>query len=198
MLDWWKAAHLDSQQQKAFLTLVSSFVLTYYEDAKSENGDPHSVRPRTLRHELKKQMKLLKKVNGCKKLVLFLTGAGGTGKSKVINEVLLYCQEYCEQIQVPFTDRTIVVTALTGVAAVLINGETLHSATHVYSKTVNEDMIKRWHDVRLVIVDEISFANKDLLETVDSKLRDLKENIYQKFGGINIAFMGDFRQLEPI
>lgn len=137
-------------------------------------------------------------MNEKKKLVLFLTGAGGTGKSKVIQEVLLYCQEYCEQIQVPFTDRTIVVTALTGVAAVLINGETLHSATYVYNKTIKEEMIAKWHDVRLVIVDKISFANKDLLETVDSRLRELKESIYERFGGVNIAFMGDFRQLEPI
>jgi len=50
----------------------------------------------------------------------------------------------------------------------------------------------------LVIVDEISFANKALLEDVDSRLKELKENMYERFGGVPIAFMGDFRQLEPI
>ena len=69
-------------------------------------------------------------MNAQKQLVMFLTGAGGSGKSEVIKEILIYCEEYCNQICVPFTDRIIVVTALTGVAAVLIKGETLRSATH--------------------------------------------------------------------
>ena len=198
MLDWVKASELDDKQEHAFLSLVSTFVLTYYEDAKSQNADPHSIRPRRLRHELNKQIKLLKTVNARKQLILFLTGAAGSGKSQVIKEVLIYCQEYCEQIKVPFTDRTIVVTALTGVAAVLIHGETLHSATHVFNKKITQEMIERWRDARLVIVDEISFANKDLLEAVDQRIGELRENIYERFGGVSIAFMGDFRQLEPI
>jgi len=131
-------------------------------------------------------------------LVLFLTGAAGAGKSKVINEILSYCKEYCEQIMVPFTDRTIVVTALTGVAAVLINGETLHSATHVYNKKITAEMIERWQDARLLIIDEISFATQDLIEQVDGRLQELKENFFKPFGGISVAFLGDFRQLEPV
>ena len=60
------------------------------------------------------------------------------------------------------------------------------------------EMIDNWQDSHLVIVDGISFPNKDLLEDVDGSLRELRQTLYKKFGGVNIAFMGDFRQLEPI
>jgi hypothetical protein len=200
MLDWSKVAKLDSKQEEGFLSLVSTFVLTYYDDAR--NADTTDTtgdrRIRRTRHDMNKQIKFLKQVNGRDQLVLFLTGAAGAGKSKVINEVLSYCKEYCEQIMVPFTDRTIVVTALTGVAAVLINGETLHSAAHVYNKIITAEMIERWQDARLLIIDEISFATQDLIEQVDGRLKELKEKPHEPFGGISVAFLGDFRQLEPV
>jgi hypothetical protein len=197
MLDWSKVAKLDTKQEQGFLSIVSTFVLTYYNDTKNAHIiEP--IGPRRVRHDLNKQIKYLKQVNGCDQLVLFLTGAAGAGKSKVINEVLSYCKEYCDQIMVPFTDRTIVVTALTGVAAVLINGETLHSAAHVFNKEITSQMIERWQDARLLIIDEISFATQDLIEQVDSRIQELKENFFKPFGGISVAFLGDFRQLEPV
>ena len=64
----------------------------------------------------------------------------------------------------------IVVTALTGVAATLINGETLHSATKFYNKKVSTDHIDEWKHSQLVIVDEISFASCDDLKLLDKKL----------------------------
>ena len=69
------------------------------------------------------------------------------------------------------------VTALTEVAAVLIHGETLHSAAQVYNTVITPEMIDRWCDARLVIVDEIPCVNKALLEDVDSRLKELKENM---------------------
>ena len=46
------------------------------------------------------------------------------GKSKVINSVRDYAKKLCNNLQVDFTSRTIVTTAVTGTAAVSINGET--------------------------------------------------------------------------
>ena len=98
----------------------------------------------------------------------------------------------------PFTDRTIVVTALTGVAAVLIKGETLHSALHVMCDHINEEMMQSWSDACLVIVDEISLADADFLGEIDGASRDLMECAHKPFGGVNIAFIRDFPQPEPV
>jgi hypothetical protein len=52
----------------------------------------------------------------------------------------------------------IVVTALTGVAATLINGETLHSAAKFCNKKITTDHISKWKNTWLVIINKISFA----------------------------------------
>ena len=96
-----------------------------------------------------------------------------------------------------FTSRTIVITALSGVAATLILGETTHSALYLNHKTTPEH-IELWQTVRLLIIDEISFADKIDFDKIDNNLRNLKQNQTKPFGGINIVFSGDFRQLEPV
>jgi predicted ATPase len=67
--------------------------------------------------------------NGDRQLIMFLTGAGGSGKTEIINSVLAYAKGFCLQMQYVFDKQIIVVTAMSGVAATLINGETIHSAT---------------------------------------------------------------------
>ena len=200
IIDWAKKHKLDKEQRLAFYTMTSSFVLTYvceamedhYNNAFNENSWIPS------RSVIQEHVKLLQRLNGQKELRLFVSGAGGTGKSKVIDHVVAYSKNFCENIHAPFTDRTIVVTALTGVAAVLIKGETLHSASHVFCNHINQEMIDSWSDARLVIVDEISFADTELLEEINAALRDLMECPSRPYGGLNMAFVGDFRQLEPV
>jgi len=51
---------------------------------------------------------------------MFFSGTGGSGKSEVINQVLRYCSEFCNHLDVEFDSSTIRITALTGVAATLI------------------------------------------------------------------------------
>ena len=69
----------------------------------------------------------------------FLSGAGGTGKSKVIHLVRTYCKMLCDELNIEFNKRTIVTTALTGTAAVSINGETTARACKLKSKSVSKD-----------------------------------------------------------
>jgi hypothetical protein len=92
----------------------------------------------------------------------------------------------------------IVVTALTGVAATLINGETIHSAAKFYNKKISAEHINEWKNTRLVIVDEISFATSADLQKLNEKLGLLKEARRQKYGGLHMVFTGDFAQLEPV
>ena len=131
-------------------------------------------------------------------MLLFLTGPGGSGKSQVINMVLLYAKCFCEKLKFPFTKRTIVVTALTGVAATQINGETTDKACHLQGTKITPAHIEEWKEARLLIIDEISFASKKGLSKLDSTLRKLKQCLHDKYGSMNVVFTGDFSQLEPV
>jgi hypothetical protein len=52
---------------------------------------------------------------------MFMMGAGGSGKTKVINAVMAHAKGFCKELNYKFDKRMIVVTALMGVAATLIN-----------------------------------------------------------------------------
>jgi ATP-dependent exoDNAse (exonuclease V) alpha subunit len=137
---------------------------------------------------------------------MFLTGAGGSGKSHIIHNVLEYAKQFTSLIKVHFTNKTIVVAALTGVAATSILGQTLHKACHLSCHGgVNEDLNanleahEEWKDTKMLIVDEISFANKKLLLALSKALPILKQDKDKdRYGGLTVCFAGDFSQLEPV
>ena len=124
--------------------------------------------------------------NGSKQLICFLTGAGGSGKSAVIERVKAYGKQFCENLGQAFTKRTIVVTALTGTAAVTIGGETTHAACCLYNSPDNMGpQVQEWKQSYLLIVDEISFASKDILIKLNEKLNILRQaEGGSRFGGI--------------
>ena len=65
-----------------------------------------------------------------------------------------YCKLLCNELGVEFTKRTIVITAVTGSAAVTIHGETMHSACGLCSRkraTADDD----WKNTVMLVVDEI-------------------------------------------
>lgn len=137
---------------------------------------------------------------------MFMTGPGGSGKSHVIKHVMNYCRRFCEMIQYPFTRHTILVTALTGVAAVSIGGETLHGASKIgvgrgkgMSQQTIQDKREEWEETRMIIVDEVSFATRALIEKLHEHCCTFKhkETDDEFFGGLTVLFAGDFRQLEP-
>jgi hypothetical protein len=190
----------DISQQRAFEVIVSMFVLTFHKEAKKNEPKVGTAAP-NLRQPYNKLLKRLSKMTGMenqKQLIMFMTGAGGSGKTRVINAVMLYAKRFCQDINYEFDKRMIVVTALTGVAATLINGETTHSAAKLNSKKVDPQDLLEWKHTRLMIIDEISFANADVLTKLNAQLQLLKEAHGDRFGGLHIIFTGDFCQLEPV
>ena len=135
--------------------------------------------------------------NDTEQLICCLHGPAGIGKSTVIE---LYAQDNCSYLpNVMFCRNTIVVTAMTGVAATLICGETMHGALFLNRKCeIEPEQIELWADTHLLIIDEILFVSKSNFQMMHKQLGKLKQEINKKFGGLNIIFSGDFWQLEPV
>lgn len=124
---------------------------------------------------------------------IFITGRAGTGKSTLLN----YFRNK--------TEKKIVVLAPTGVAAVNVKGQTIHSffgfkpsVTLSKVKKVTGSYNKIYQKIDAIIIDEISMVRADLLDCVDKFLRlnGNKKNI--PFGGVQMIFIGDLYQLPPI
>ena len=192
---------IDETQQRAFEVITSIFVLTFHDEAeRNENTTGITLEPRS-RHnyiKLRRQLKSLAGIRNHDQLVMFLSGAGGSGKTEVINSVLAYAKGFCKEIEYVFDKRMIVVTAMSGVAATLINGETVHSAAHLNCKKITVEHQKEWANARMIIVDEISFASSSDIFNLHEKLGQLKQVVNQRYGGIHVIFTGDFSQLEPV
>ena len=179
----------DRDQEHAFILTASAFVMGLYQKI-----NPIKKRKRS---EDKWYKQLLKYHNNNKQFVAFLSGAGGTGKSKVIHCIIDYCKQLFKNLGLQFNKRTIVVTALTGAAAVSINGETTAKACKLNNKNVSED--DEWEETIMIIVDEISFASKTIIENLNENLNILRGRPrHNKYGGLHVLFSGDFYQLKPI
>ena len=123
---------------------------------------------------------------------IFITGRAGTGKSTLL--------EYFRGI----TGKEIVVLAPTGVAALNIKGQTIHSffgfkpdITPLKVKRIEKDD-SIYKKLGILVIDEISMVRADLLDCVDKFLR-LNGPVSRKpFGGIQVVFVGDLYQLPPV
>jgi ATP-dependent exoDNAse (exonuclease V) alpha subunit len=129
---------------------------------------------------------------------LFLTGSAGTGKSYTIREIV----RYFENMNINYG-----LTALTGCAAVLIDGRTIHSflglgiSRDLNSIIKNLEKYKKQLNIiknlQALIIDEISMMDNELFELIDKLLKYVKQNDLT-FGGIQLVLVGDFYQLPPI
>jgi ATP-dependent DNA helicase PIF1 len=131
-------------------------------------------------------------------LIMFMTGAGGSGKSNVISAFFAYCKEFCQNLGAHFDSRTIIITAITGVAATSIMGETTSKALGLTKTSFDSDFIKKYANTRMVLIDEISFCKGKELEQLDRSLKIVKEEPNLVYGGIHMIFCGDFHQLPPV
>ena len=123
--------------------------------------------------------------------VVFVTGNAGTGKSTLIR--------YLRSI----IDKKSVVVAPTGVAALNVNGVTIHSFFRFPPKIHEEEDIKLVYDrklyqkLELLIIDEISMVRADLMDSIDKFLRKNRSND-KPFGGVQLLLIGDLFQLPPV
>ena len=126
---------------------------------------------------------------------VFITGNAGTGKSTL----LAYFRET--------TKKNIAVLATTGVAALNIDGQTIHSFFKLPPNIVKEKVLEhKLSDKRkkliahldMIIIDEASMLRSDLLDCIDVSLRHHRQEETLAFGGVQMVFIGDLYQLPPV
>lgn len=123
---------------------------------------------------------------------MFITGKAGTGKSTLLQ---LFRQT---------TRRKAVVVAPTGIAALNVKGQTIHSFFGFPPRPLNPHDIKKRRDRKLyqkletLVIDEISMVRADMLDNIDYFLRINRDNLRQPFGGVQVVFFGDMFQLPPV
>jgi PIF1-like helicase len=199
IINWATSCPLDASQKRAFEVITGYYILSYINSIPNlQQGD----RTDTVLLEEKQRLQLLVGYSKIKsdQLICFLHGPAGSGKSTIIALLQSYSQKYHELLKFQSYNRAIVITAMTGVAATIIGGETVHSALHL-KKNINSipsEAIDLWANTKLLIIDEISFANNEEIDKMNENLADLKNSFYVPFGGINVIFCGDLRQLEPV
>jgi len=125
----------------------------------------------------------------------YITGKAGTGKSTLL-------QYFREK-----TSKNVAVLAPTGVAAINIKGQTIHSffgfKPDVTPESVGDIPVRKrkrkmYQELDAVIIDEVSMVRADLMDCVDIFLRLYGPDYDRPFGGIQMIFFGDLFQLPPV
>jgi ATP-dependent DNA helicase PIF1 len=134
---------------------------------------------------------------------VFLTGAGGTGKTFVIERI----RDELKTIHGDAYGRSVVFAAPTGVAAASIRGTTINAALGIGCPRKPSDFASRMmrspHQQRIrawktLVIDEISMVSAEFLELMDAAMRRVRNAPMLAFGGLQVVVVGDFYQLPPV
>jgi ATP-dependent exoDNAse (exonuclease V) alpha subunit len=139
--------------------------------------------------EFKEAYDLIDKSGNC----VFITGNAGTGKTTFLRYYMMRA------------NKKTVILAPTGIAALNCGGETVHSF-FCFKSDITVSKIKRkklseksiYKKVETIIIDEASMLRCDILDCIDKFLRLNREKRQEPFGGVQMVFIGDLKQLPPV
>jgi ATP-dependent DNA helicase PIF1 len=124
--------------------------------------------------------------------VVMVLGGAGTGKTTFLHKL-----QHCGAGRRVFL-------APTGVAAIQLGGQTIHSFFGIPPRILNTDDLtprgrrrELMRKINRVVIDEVSMVRCDLLDVVDRYLR-LARDSSEPFGGVQMVLVGDFLQLPPV
>ena len=126
---------------------------------------------------------------------MFITGRAGTGKSTLLD----YWRSK--------TQKSIVVLAPTGVAALNVRGQTIHSFFGFHPGITPADVRRYgakaggesvYKNIDAIVIDEVSMVRADLLDCVDKFMRLNGRDRGRAFGGARLVVFGDMCQLPPV
>lgn len=127
---------------------------------------------------------------------LFLTGRAGTGKSTLVRHFLAT------------TRRRVVVGAPTGIAALNVDGYTIHRLFGFLPTTHLGDVeggtyrpgrfAKTLASLETLVLDEVSMVRADLFDMLVAALERFGPRPGTPFGGVQLVLVGDLHQLPPV
>jgi nucleoside-triphosphatase THEP1 len=145
---------------------------------------------------------------------LFISGGSGVGKSVLIKAIEHTLNRYLDNELIENDNAkkqkdqqiNLIISAFTGKAAFLINGETLHTAFGLTREkklaALSQQRLKEFQKVykhlKLIIIDEISLVSLEMFSKIDQRLRQIFDKAKEPFGGISILVLGDFNQKQPV
>jgi ATP-dependent DNA helicase PIF1 len=129
----------------------------------------------------------------------FITGFAGSGKSFLLEHICNSLKEH---------SKTFALTAMTGCAAILINGRTLHSTLGIgLAKGSPQDIVKRIRrmeghieylkKLNVLIIDEVSMLSDELFDKI-GEIFQILHSSDKPFGKLQIILVGDMSQLKPV
>ncbi|QAY72696.1 helicase [Agromyces protaetiae] len=124
---------------------------------------------------------------------VFVTGRAGTGKSTLLTHLNFH------------TEKQIVICAPTGVAALNVGGQTIHSLFRLPIGVIADHALEQSDAVKkllnamdTLVIDEVSMVNADLMDAMDRSLRQARQRRAEPFGGVQVVLFGDPYQLAPV
>ena len=124
---------------------------------------------------------------------VFVTGGAGTGKSTLLSHLAWN------------TSKQVAISAPTGVAALNVGGQTIHSLFRLPIGVIGDHELEQSAELRkllnaidTLVIDEVSMVNADLLDAIDRSLRKARQRKTEPFGGVQIVLFGDPYQLAPV
>jgi len=152
---------------------------------------PHVPGPDPENLDAERAFELLQGKEPC----VFITGRAGTGKS--------YLLRYFARK----THKKIVLLAPTGLAALNVGGQTIHSFFMFPWGLMNREDVKEIWDsnkrqlmrkIDTFVIDEVSMVNANLMDAIDAFLRRNGRDGTKPFGGAQVVLFGDPYQLPPV
>lgn len=144
-------------------------------------------------HELSAEQEALFRLIEDTREHVFVTGRAGTGKSTLLQHLAWN------------TQKQIAVCAPTGVAALNVEGQTIHSLFKLplgiigaHDEPQSDATRKLLNAIDTLVIDEISMVNADLMDAIDRALRQARGRRAEPFGGAQIVMFGDPYQLAPV
>lgn len=133
---------------------------------------------------------------------IFVTGKAGTGKTTFLHKLKTD------------TAKQTAIVAPTGIAAINAGGTTIHSFFQLpfspFIPTIDgrKQLIEKikmqgtrrrvLQELELLVIDEISMVRADVLDAIDTILRNVRYRYREPFGGVQLIFIGDMFQLSPV
>ncbi|CAG8688472.1 15016_t:CDS:1, partial [Dentiscutata heterogama] len=133
---------------------------------------------------------------------IFYTGSAGVGKSYLLRYLI-------KELKLKYPEKyNVAVTASTSIAALNINGVTIHNYSNIsIMNRTKDDIINKIRSnkffqnriiyTKMLIIDEISMLSCDAFDLINEILQEIRGN-QNPFGDVQLIVTGDFFQLPPI